>query len=209
MMNLAKLAICISLLSTGLTAQTIAPPVAEYRGDKVNGMFEVRNNTDDSMAVVLATQSFTVDEHGTVQYRPLDKGIQVKVGASSFVLRPRDNRLIFYKASFPTSPTSFSVIATMTKAKQTEGLRVNYILPHMIYVYQKEKLGRSDIKLDVVDNVLRIHNLSQKLGRVSSVQLGREESGSFPLYPGQVREVPVAGNKVSVKFEDGFTAETK
>jgi hypothetical protein len=192
-----------------MAAQSIAPPVAEYRGDKVEGMFDVRNDTDDSMAVILSTQSFIVDEHGVVQYRPLDKVIQVKMGANSFVLRPHDSRMIFYKASFPTSPTSFSIIATVTKAKQAEGVRINYILPHMIYVYQKEKLGKSDIKLDVVDHVLHIHNLSQKLGRVSAVQFNKEESGSFPLYPGQTRDVPVTANKVSVRFEDGFKVEAE
>jgi hypothetical protein len=208
-MKTAKCTICFILLSVGLMAQSIAPPIAEYRGNKAEGMFEVRNNTDDSMAVVLATQSFIVNEHGIVQYRPLDKGIQIKMGASSFVLRPHDNRIIFYKASFPISPASFSIIATVTKAKQTEGVRINYILPHMIYVYQKETLGKSDIKLDVIDNVLHIHNLSHKFGRVSTVQFNKEESGSFPLYPGQTRDVPVTGNKVSVRFEDGFKVETE
>lgn len=200
---------CIALLSVGLWAQGIAPPIAQYRGDKVDGMFEVQNNTDYPMAVLLATQSFDVDEQGQVRYRPLDAGIQIKMGASSFVLRPNDKRMVFYKASFLVSPTSFSITATMTKAKAVEGaLRFNFIFPHMVYVYQKAKLDRSDIKIELVDGVLRIHNLSQKLGRVAEVQAPKQELGGFPLYPGQTREVIATGaKKVTVKFEDGFKIE--
>ena len=208
-MNPIKLATCTLLLSAGLLAQSIAPPIAEYRGDSVGGMFEIQNTTDSAMAVILTTKSFMVDEQGHVQYRPLDKEIRVKTGASSFVLRPHDSRMIFYKASFPVAPTSFSILATMTKVEVTEGLRIDMVFPHMIYVYQKAKLNRSDISIDLVDGILRIHNLSQKLGRVEGIQASKQDLGGFPIYPGQTREVVATGaTKASVKFEDGFKIET-
>jgi hypothetical protein len=161
------------------------------------------------MAVVLETRSFTVDEHGQVQYRSLDAGIQIQMGASSFVLRPHDRRMIFYKASFPSAPVSFSIIPTMTKAVAVTGVRINYILPHMIYVYQKEKLQRSDINVKLEDGVLHVQNLSRKLGRVIAVQASKEELGGFPLFPGQTRDLPVGGDRANVTFEDGFKIAVK
>lgn len=187
-----------------MAAQSIAPPIAEYRGAKADGMFEIQNTADYPMAVVLETKSFAVDDHGQVRYRPLDPGIQIKMGASSFVLRAHDSRMIFYKATFPSAPTSFSILPTMTKAGVVEGLRVNYILPHMIYVYQKEKFQRSDVRVRVVGGVLQIQNLSTKLGRVEAVQASKQDLGGFPLFPGQTRQIALSGDKASVTFEDGF-----
>jgi hypothetical protein len=187
-----------------MAAQSIAPPIAEYRGAKAEGMFTLENTADYSMVVVLETKSFSVDEHGQVQYRPLDPGIKIGIGANSFVLRAHDSRMIFYKATFPAAPASFSIIPTMTKAGVLAGLRINYILPHMIYVYQKEKLQRSDIKVNVADGILHVQNLSNKLGRVENVQVSKHDLGGFPLFPGQTRDVPMDGDRASITFEDGF-----
>ena len=196
-----------SLLFGGLMAmaQSITPPIAEFRGTKVEGMFEVSNRADYPMAVVLETKSFSVNEHGQVIYRPLDSGIVISMGISSFMLRPNDTRMIFYKARISTPPpASFSIIPTMTKAGALTGVRVNYILPHMIYVYQKEKFQKTDIKIDIVNGILRVHNLSAKLGRVQSVEASKQDSGGFPLFPGQTRELPIAGHIANITFEDGF-----
>ncbi len=187
-----------------MAAQSIAPPIAEYRGAKAEGMFTLQNTVDYPMVVVLETKSFSVDDHGQVQYRPLDPGIKISMGANSFVLRAHDSRMIFYKATFPSAPASFSIIPTMTKAGVLTGVRINYILPHMIYVYQKDKLQKSDIKVDLVDGILHVQNLSNKLGRVENVETSKHDLGGFPLFPGQTRDVPINGEKASVTFEDGF-----
>jgi hypothetical protein len=201
--------IFLSIVAASAWAQGIAPPVAEYRGSKANGVFEIQNTTNDAMAVTLDTRNFVVDEHGVVAYSPLDKNIKIRMGASSFVLAAHDKRMIFYKASFPTSPASFSIIATMTKAEQQTGMRIKFLFPHMIYVYQKEKLKRSDVTLQLVDNKLLIHNTSQKLGRVLQVIASKQDLGGFPIYPAQIREVDISGAaQASVKFEDGFSLST-
>ena len=206
-----KLLICflLSIGAASLWAQGIAPPIAEYRGSKVSGMFEIQNTTGDAMAVTLDTKNFVVDEHGQVHYSPLDKDIQIRMGSSSFIIQAHDKRMIFYKVSFPASPVSFSIITTMTKAEEQVGMRVKFVLPHMIYVYQKEKLHRSDVMLELSNGVLRIHNLSHKLGRVSDVIVAKEDVGGFPIYPDQIREVPTGATQAaSVKFEDGFSVDT-
>ena len=203
----SKLVVWLASLMVGgmvAAAQSIAPPIAEYRGAKIDGMFQLQNTSDYAMAVVLEAKSFSVDDHGQVVYRPLDTGTMISLGASSFVIRPHDSRMVFYKATVASTPTSFSIIPTMTKAGVLTGMRINYILPHMVYVYQREKFQKSDIKVDVAGGVLHIQNLSTKLGRVQSIQAPRQDLAGFPLFPGQTREMPVAGQKVSVTFEDGF-----
>jgi hypothetical protein len=198
-------AVWLAILATGAAmAQSIAPPVAEYRGAKIDGMFELQNGNDYPMAVVLETKSFSVDDHGVVVYRPLDKGISISMGASSFVINSHDSRMVFYKAMVPSTPASFSIVPTMTKASAATGMRINYMLPHMIYAYQKDKLQKSDVRVTVETGVLRIQNLSQKLGRIHSVQTANQDLGGFPLFPGQTREMPVNRGKVNVTFNDGF-----
>ena len=201
-----KLVVWLASLTIGgtMAAQSIAPPIAEYRGAKADGMFEIQNSSDYAMAVVLETKSFDVDDHGQVRYRPLDPGIQIKMGSSSFVLQAHDSRMIFYKATFPSAPASFSILPTMTKAGPLKGVRVNFILPHMIYVYQKEKLQPSDVKVQLAEGVLQIRNLSTKLGRVETVLGSKQDLGGFPLFPGQTRQMALSGDKASVIFEDGF-----
>ena len=209
-MNILKIIGFLVLISAGARAQGITPPIAEYRGDKVSGMFEIQNSTDYAMAVILGTKSFVVDENGVVRYSALDKNVRIKMGASSFVLRGHDRRMIFYKASFPAAPASFSIIATMTRAEAVEGVRVSFVFPHMIYVYQNDKLNKADIELRLAEGVLHIRNLSQKLGRVSAVQATKEDSGGFPIFPNQTRDVAAAGaTRATVKFEDGFKVDVE
>jgi hypothetical protein len=202
--------VLLSFLTASACAQGIAPPVAEYRGSKASGMFEIQNTTDAPMAVTLETRSFSVDEQGLVHYSELDKSIRVRMGASSFTVGPHGTRMVFYKTSFPGSPVSFSIIATMTKAEQQSGMRIKFVFPHMIYVYQKDKLKRSEVSLELIDGKLLIHNHSQKLGRVTKVNAANQELGGFPIYPAQVRQVAVPGaTQASVKFEDGFSLTTR
>jgi hypothetical protein len=198
------------ILCSGIcAAQAIAPPIAEFRGNKIDGMITVQNGADYPMAAVIEIKSFDVDAKGEVHYRALDPDIQVSLGSTSFIVPPRDNHMVFYKAVVPTLPRSLAIITTMTKAGPTTGMRLNFMLPHMIYIYQKEKLSKADIRLEFSDGTLHIQNLSQKLGRVSGVQASKQGYGAFPIYPGQTREVPASGDKVVVSFEDGFKVNAK
>ena len=199
----------LSLLGGVAFGQGITPPVFESRGGtKVEGMFEISNPADYAMATMLEAKSFSVDDSGPT-LRPLDASIQVKLGSNSFILKAHDKRMIFYKASFTTAPVSFAIVTSMSKAGALDGMRINYIFPHIIYAYQKDKLTRSDVNIGVEGGFLRIHNLSQKMGRITTIQVAKSELQGFPLYPGQTRLVPVTNNKLSVKFEDGFTIEVQ
>jgi hypothetical protein len=95
------------LSATSLAAQSIAPPIAEFRGNKVDGMVEVQNAADYPMAVPIKTKSFVVGGRGEVHYLSLDKNLEVSLGASSFIIRPHDSRIVFYKATATDYPAAF------------------------------------------------------------------------------------------------------
>ncbi|HUN88338.1 MAG TPA: hypothetical protein VMU28_06080 [Terriglobales bacterium] len=204
-------------------AQTVAPPVAEYRG-KASGMFELRNDGDVPLAAILEVHGFTVDEKGTLVYQALDPALKVEIGQNSFVIPPHESHYVFYKASSSSPQSWFSVLSTMTRtANQPGQMRINFVLPHVVYMYQKQKLKKEDISVRVTpaktegEYTLEIENHSVKLGRVESVTgEGFEknvEMGGFPIFPEKKRQVvlhggtPSAKAKVKVSFEDGFSVQ--
>jgi hypothetical protein len=207
----SKLFVCLGfLLGGGLAlAQAISPPIAEYRGLKAEGSFRIDNSTDTAMAVTLETKSFRVDEAGKLVYSPLHPQIHIDLGASSFSIRPHDSYTVYYKAISRISPVSFSIIPTMLPAEKKTGVRLGYVFPHMVYLYQKTKLTKSDVQVTLKDGKVVIVNNSEKLGRVEFIHDGSTELSGFPLYPGQTRQIPVAGANPVVNFEDGFKVEAR
>jgi hypothetical protein len=199
------LATCVWFAVTGV-AQTVSPPVAEYR-NKANGMFELRNDGDAPLAAILEVHGFTVDEHGQIMPQALDPALKVELGSNSFVIPPHQAHYVFYKASCSSPQAWFSIQSTLTKAASAPGqMRINFVLPHVVYIYQKQKLKKEDVS---------VH--SDKLSRVETVTgQGFEkpvEAGGFPIFPQKTRQVvldggtPGAGAKVRISFEDGFSVQ--
>lgn len=190
-------------------SQTVTPPIAEFRGFKAEESFRIDNKTSQPMIVTLEVKNFRVGEDGRVVYTPLPSTIHVGLGSSSFVIPPNDNHTVYYKAVSTVSPASFSIVPTMTPMNQTKGVRVNFCIPYMIYLYQKAKLVKSDVKVAMRDNKVIIENTSAKLGRVQFIHVGSEDLNGFPIYPGQTREIAIAGDKATVHFEEGFKIEAR
>src|SRR5512147_2141941 len=188
--GLLSFAIAI-LFGTMGVAQTVAPPIAEYR-NKAQGMFELRNDGDVPLAAILEVHGFSVDEAGTLRYEPLDSHVKVELGGNSFVIAPHQSHYVFYKATSTTSSAWFTILSTLTKAASAPNqMRINFVLPHVVYLYQKQKLKKDDITARVVSEgsepgkyVVELENHSTKLGRVESVTgHGFEKSvemGGFP-----------------------------
>jgi len=199
------------LLISGVvaSAQTITPPIAEFRGFRAEDSFRIDNKTAQPMMVTLEVKSFTVNDQGKVVYQPLSSGVNVSLGASSFVIPPNDSHTVYYKAISTVSPASFSILPTMTPVTQTKGVRVNFCIPHMIYLYQKPKLSRSDISVALANSKVIIRNASEKLGRVEFIHTGSGDIQGFPIYPGQTRELAISGDKATVHFEEGFRVEAR
>lgn len=210
----------ILALAAGAEGQSLSPPIAEYRV-KANGMLELRNNGDAPLAAVLELRGFSVDRQGSLRYGPLAPGVSVQLGANSFTIPPHQGHYVFYKASAMRLPAWFAIINTLAQAAPvTRGIRINIILPHFAYIYQKSKLRKDDLMVRVLpgdksgEYALEVQNVSEKLGRVKQVQAkGFEVNsvyGGFPLFPGETRRVSLQGRNPSqrarlrIQFEDGF-----
>ncbi len=206
-----KLAALVLFLMGGVMgfSQTVTPPLAEFRGFKAEESFRIDNKTSQPMLVVLEVKSFTVDEAGEVVYSPIPSTVHVALGSSSFVIPPNDNHIVYYKAVATVSPASFSIVPTMTPMTQTKGVRVNFRIPYMIYLYQKAKLAKSDVKVTLKGGKVVIENTSSKLGRVEFIHVGSEDLKGFPIYPGQTREIAITGDKATVHFQEGFKIEAR
>jgi hypothetical protein len=204
-------------------SQTVAPPIAEYR-NKAQGMFELRNDGDMPLAAILEVQGFSVDESGVLHYQPLDSHIKVELGGNSFVIPPHQSHYVFYKATSTSASAWFTILSTLTKATTAHNqMRINFVLPHVVYLYQKQKMKKDDISVRLSAGttpgqyVVELENRSDKLGRVESVTgRGFEKSvevGGFPIFPGKKRQFVLDGGNgksalnVKVSFEDGFSLD--
>lgn len=201
---------CVVLSIGGVAAaQTVTPPIAEFRGFKAEGVFAITNTFDQPLSVTVETKAFRVEESGKVVYSPLPASLHVEIGSSSFIIAPHDTHNVYYKAVSTRSPASFSVIPTMTPMNKQKGIKVNFCIPHMIYLYQKVKLRKTDVEVGLKSGKLVIVNRSEKLGRVEFIHSGSDDLHGFPIYPGQTREVAVTGNQASVHFEEGFKIDVR
>jgi hypothetical protein len=220
----ALLAVAVAVLfGTMGVAQTVAPPIAEYR-NKAQGMFELRNDGDFPLAAILEVHGFSVDESGVLLYKPLDDTLKVELGANSFLIPPHQSHYVFYKAASSAPSAWFTILSTLTKASSAPNqMRINFVLPHVVYVYQKQKLKKEDVSVHVSAGttagqyVLEVENHSGKLGRVETVS-GRGfekpvETGGFPIFPNKKRQFVFEGGNtkssagVKVSFEDGFSLD--
>src|ERR1700674_201781 len=102
--------------------------------------------------------------------------------------------MVFYKATAASSNAWFTVLSTLTRAAADRTqMRINFVLPHIVYVYQKQKLKKEDVLVTVSpggktgEYQVQVENRSGKLARVENVSWrGFEkstESGGFPVFP--------------------------
>lgn len=182
-----------------LPAQSVSPPIVEYQ-ERARSSFQLSNGSIFPLTVVLDVHGFDVTEAGEVVASPLDTArVHVKLSATSFRLAPRATYTVFYEARADSLPAWFSVTAAMSGARTDNGLNLRLILPHVVYLNQKEPLHKEEVvvrRLDVNSAArtarVQLENLSPHLGRVLELQLatakGQSRSaGAFPLLPGHRR----------------------
>lgn len=225
MLKTGRIFVFLCLWPAVAHSQTLSPPIAEYR-EKANGVLELRNDGDTPLAAVLELRGFSVNKDLDLQVGPIDPDLQVELGASSFVIPPHQTHYVFYKASARSLPAWFIINNTLTQAKPLDqGVRISFVLPHLVYVYQKQKLRREDVRVRAFpaptggDYVVEFENTSGKLGRIQSIHAkgfsGEGEHGGFPLFPHEIRQVLVkAGENLAqayfrIQFDDGFHVDEK
>jgi len=178
-----------------LPAQSVSPPIAEYQ-QRARSSFRLSNGTLYPLNVVLELRGFRVTEQGEVVDAPLDTThLHVKLSAMSFRIPPRGAYTVFYEATADSLPAWFTILSAMTGARADNGLNVRILLPHVVYLNQKQPLQAEDIairavQLDSATHRVRVQleNLSPRLGRVLEVaaRTGNARTapgGGFPLFP--------------------------
>jgi hypothetical protein len=185
-------------------AQTISPVIVEYV-DKADGRFQVYNDGDIPVSVVVQPHSFTVDSTGMAVFRKLDPGLHVELSTTSFRINPKQTYYVFYKATTETYPNWFCIYATVTGPTTADGVKLALELPHTVYLTGKKTLdqsqiswNRAEIKMNGDKNQIaaEVENHGSEFIRVQEVDIvggsGKQQTfAGFPLFPGQRRDIQV------------------
>ena len=198
-------------------AQSVQPVIAEYR-EHASGSFQVTNTTLVPMAVVLEPRSFSISAQGQGSFRTLDPAIHLELSASSLRLEPRQSATVFYKVEAEKAPAWLCIYAAFTSLHPNPGINVRIMLPHTIYVYQRQPLFRealriSELRYDAEQHqlLLEINNDSRDLGRAESVEVSGPHGAhatapGFPLLPQDTRRLSIewtgqqAPERVEIEF---------
>jgi hypothetical protein len=197
-----RLACLLFFCPLALCAQTVQPTIMEY-GTKADGRFAVTNNTNDPMTVVIEPKSFSIAPDGRGTFRALDRGIKVELSTMSVKLQPMQTYWVFYKASAEKYPAWFTVYSSFTGIHRGAALQVRFMLPHTVYLYQKEALAQGSVEVTKVKYLVQqkklvvdLENKGTALGRVQEVQLSGPRGdpavmAGFPLLPGLHRHLEI------------------
>jgi hypothetical protein len=214
------LALACSILAVPLLrAQTISPVIVEY-ADKADGRFQLYNDAEIPLTVVLEAHSFSVDSEGRATFRKLDPGMHVQLSTTSFRLAPKQTYYVFYKATTETYPNWFCVYATVTGPTTPNGLKLALELPHTVYLTGRKPLDQSKVSWNRAEVAVsgdrrqvtaEIENHGTEFSRVQEVEVissaGKQTFAGFPLFPGQRRNIeldwdqPGTPQQIVLKFQ--------
>jgi hypothetical protein len=184
-------------------AQSVSPPIAEYQ-ERARSSFQLRNPSIFPITVVLELRGFSISDSGEVVDQPLDTSrVHVKLSEMSFRIPPRGSRTVFYEAAGDNLPAWFNILSAMTGTRTESGLNVRILLPHVVYLNQKQALRKGEVALNRVEYDpaarkarVQLENLGPNLGRVYQLSLAdghntSQPGGGFPLLPHRRRWVEV------------------
>jgi hypothetical protein len=225
MNRIAGMILFFLLWTAPTAAQSVSPPIAEYQ-EKARSSFQLHNASLFPITVVLEVRGFDISEQGEVIDTPLDTSrVRVKLSQMSFRLPPRGTRRIFYEAEGDTLPVWFNILSAMTGARTETGLNVRILLPHVVYLNQKQSLRREDVAVTAIEldraagkARVQLENRGPRLGRVYQLTLvngshSGQPAGGFPLLPHKRRwaEVDWSGSttpsRLTIRFAR-FTIDT-
>ncbi|HYF40188.1 MAG TPA: hypothetical protein VD930_10900 [Gemmatimonadales bacterium] len=205
-------------LPTATAGQSVSPPIAEYQ-ERARSSFQLHNASIFPVTAVLEVRGFIITEDGEVVDVPLDTSrIQVKLSEMSFRIPPRGWRTVFYEATGDSLPAWFNILSALSGVKTESGLNVRILLPHVVYLNQKQPLRKEDvavrrIELNQAAQKVRIQleNLGPRLGRVYQLSVADrgsppQNAGGFPLMPHSRRWVevewtrPAPPNRLTLRF---------
>lgn len=135
----------ILLIATACFGQTVSPVLVEGKGPHVKGEITVTNNQLIPMGLILEAQSVVVVS-GQTFYQHLDPSINVKLGAMSARLSPKQSYVVPYEITCAAMPCVVNIGATFTGLHTKDGLAIALHLPHVVYVCQKARGCRDSVR---------------------------------------------------------------
>ena len=210
--------VCWLVVAMPLAGQSVSPPIAEYQ-ERARSSFQLHNGSLFPLTVVLEVRGFKVTDEGEVVDVALDTSrVHVKLSAMSFRIPPRGSYRVFYEAGGDSLPAWFNILSAMSGARTESGLSVRLLLPHVVYLNQKQPLKKYEVAVRALEfdpgskkARIQLENLGSHLGRVLQVSVTDGHttsgpSGGFPLFPGRRRwtevswDAATAPNRLSVRF---------
>lgn len=198
-------------------AQTVSPVIAQYV-QQARGELSVENPTSDPLPVSLSVRGFTVDSLGTVHFGDVPEGTNVELAWRSFTLPPMSRTVVPYRVRAESAP-AWVVIEAAFLPPRTGSVQTRIVLPHVVYVRQREPLSRSELSVTMLPNAggewrIRMANLGGSLDRLSSASwrapdggLIAELSHAAPILPHGVRYLSVGAapsGARSLRIEGAF-----
>jgi hypothetical protein len=193
--------VCLLFWAPLAVAQTVSPVIVEY-ADKADGRFQVYNDADIPITVVVEPHSFTVDSTGKAVFRKLDPGLHVELSSTSFRLGPKQTYYVFYKATTETYPNWFCIYSTVSGPVTATGLKLAIELPHTVYLLGRKSLEQSQVSWNRAEIsaeggkrlvTAEVENHGAELARIQEVEItstvGKQSFSGFPLFPGQRRNI--------------------
>lgn len=220
---LAALAL-LSAVGAPLAAQSVSPPIAEYR-EKASGNFTLSNESIFPLVAVLDVRGFEVTERGELIDVPLDTArVTVKLSQLSVRIPARQSATIFYTAESRGGPAWFAIMSSLSGARTANGINLRIELPHVVYLNQRDALRREDVAVrgfwrdSVAQKVhVVVENTGDRMARVQEVAVsgsgaGTARAAAFPFLPRRRRHLVLpwtaatAPDKLVIRFQ-GLTVD--
>jgi len=106
-----------------------------------DGRFQVYNDADIPLTVVLEPHSFTVDSTGKAIFRKLDPGLHVQLSTTSFHLAPNRPTMCLQGHE----PSTGLHLRQRYRPVSAFGLKLADQLPHTVYLVGRKPLDQSEV----------------------------------------------------------------
>jgi hypothetical protein len=185
----------LGLSCTWAHAQGMSPVMQEFN-KKVRGAVQVTNIGDSPKIVSCRAQSFDADKHGTLQLRPIDSTLHVRLDNGRTMVAAKSSRQVSFDATPGALPAWFVVTCRFMPVEQGPGLTLAMEISSIVIVHggtldsrdvsvSAKRMG-SKVQVEVKNN-------GSGLARVSSGEVighrKQADMGTFILFPHQERLV--------------------
>jgi hypothetical protein len=124
----------IAAACTQIQAQGISPIVQEFNKN-ARGSVDVTNLSDAPKIVSCKAQGFDTDEHGSLQFRPLDPALHIRIDSGREIVGARGSRRVSFDANPSALPAWFAVTCRVAPMERSPGLSIALELSSVVLIH--------------------------------------------------------------------------